>query len=284
MLTRQMVRFSAVAVIGFACVITSEASAQLVSAIDPPTVCFAEGPVKIEAGFGQSTFPEDVPCPGASGTCSKYNYRYSSTEGGNVRAFLSVSADLDIFAVTPAGSAIEDPSCGSIPANVRPGNRICEQRTIRWNSTGSTLDASVIVKRSVPRVSTAGARRGGGCGESEECWSPPIGQVCLIQGPGAAAAKFETFTSLRTDRVANNQCTAVVTTGPDGFVTDAAPPPEGEGCGYNADANVTINGQPRKNTTKLEPDTFGNGTTTCYRTSSGKAICYCKNPSSPCPN
>lgn len=284
MVTRWMIRFSAVAVVGLACAIASEANAQLFSALEPPTTCFSDGPVRIDAGLGQSPFPEDVTCPGgAGGTCSKYNYRFSSTEGGNIRAFLSVSADLNIYEVTPAAT-IEDPSCGSIPPTVRPGNRICEQRTIRWSPTASTLNASVIVKKSVPRVATAGVRRGGGCGEDDECWSPPIGQVCLIQGPGAPAAKFETFSSSRIDRVANNQCDAKVTLGPDGGVTDAAPPPPEQGCGYNPDANVTINGQQRKNTTKLEPDTFGSGTTTCYRTSAGKSICYCKNPSSPCPN
>ncbi len=291
MLTRKMVRFSAVAVVGFACVIASEARAQLVSALTAPTVCdFGEGTIRIEAGVGQMTFPSDVPCPGegASGTCSKYNYRFSSNGGNIVKSFLSVSADLDIFVAssgdgTPA--TIEDPSCGLPIPNVRPGNRICEQRTVRFNSTGTTIDASVIVKRSVPRVSTAGARRGGGCGESEECWNPPIARVCLIQGPGVPAAAFATTTASRTDRAANNQCDAPLTIGPDNQVLSGSPSPEGQGCGF-ADlllSSLTINGAPIRSTNGA-PFTFGNGTTTCYPTSNGRAICYCKNPSTPCPN
>ena len=234
MLTRKIVRFSAVALIGFACVMASEARAQLVSALTAPTVCdFNEGTIRIEAGLGQPTFPSDVSCPGegATGICSKYNYRFSSTGGNIVKSFLSVSADLDIFAAssgegTPA--TIEDPSCGTVPANIRPGNRICEQRTVRFNSTGSTIDANVIVKRSVPRVSTAGARKGGGCfGEGEECWNPPAARVCLIQGPGlpSTTTALIPLSSKATILVANGHCSIDVTyDGVGGFLSAMATP------------------------------------------------------------
>lgn len=276
MLTRRIVRFSVVAVVGFACMLATEARAQIVSGLTAPLSCtvpLGEGTLTVQAGPDGIPFPEIVPCPGegASGTCSKYTYKYMSSGGSINQTYLSVSSDLDIYATSPTAT-IENPSCAGegLP---KIGVFVCEQRQVRFGGgEGSMLTASITVERTVPRVSTVGARKG----------LFHLG-FCLIQGPGAPAAPFETFTQNRNDRVANNQCTAPVTVGPDGGVIDAAPPLE-EGCGYNPNATVTINGQERKNVTKLEPDTFGNGTTTCYRTSSGRSICYCKNPSSPCPN
>lgn len=274
MLTRKIVRFSAVAIVGIImCGVTIEAKAQIAPALTAPLSCtlsLAGAQLTIQAGADGLLFPHDVPCPLATGTCSEYTYRFTYAGGNISQSFLSVSSDLAIFEASPSG-AIEATSCIG-DSTTKVGLNVCEQRQVRFNEAASTVNAKVVVTRGTTRVSTAGARKG-----NSEAY-------CLIQGPGVPGVAFATSTASRTDRAANNQCDAVLTFGADNLVLSGVPDPN---CGF-ADIpldspELFINGKPIKSTNGA-PFTFGTGTTTCYPTSNGRAICYCRNPSTPCPN
>ena len=282
MLTRQIVRFSAVAVVGFACVIASEARAQIASladALTAPLSCtvpFAGGFLTVQAAFDNLPFPHDVPCananfPLATGICSEYTYHYSSSTGVNLsQSLLSVSSDLNIFEASPSGS-IEVASatvCGTGDTTSKIGVNVCEQREVRFNANATTVDAKVVVSRAAPRVTSAGARAGNSSA------------FCLIQGPGVPGT-FNTVARGGSEIVAGGKCVANLVRDTGGGVVSAIPDPN---CGFAEipSGSFQINGLPVRGADG-EPITYGD-TTTCYVQTNGKTSCYCKNPSTPCPN
>ena len=214
MLRSKIVRFSAVALVGFACVLATEARAQIFTAQTAPLSCTASlgggKTVTITAGADSLPFPHDVPCTNAPGTCSEYTYKFTTSNASILtRAFLSVSSDLDIFSTTPS-AAIENSTCEGDGGAPLIGRFVCEQRTVRFNQQPSGFMASVVVTRADPRVSTAGAI---------------VGLVqtgfCLIQGPGAPGNRIAPVNIKATRLLVHDQCSVDVTTGPDGSFTSA---------------------------------------------------------------
>ena len=211
MLTSKMVRFSAVALVGFACMLATEARAQLAPALTAPLSCtvpLGSGTLTIQAGADN---PRDVTsltassCP-ANTTCSEYTYIYNWTGGALSHSALSVSADLNIYAANPSAS-IEGPTSCSGDTSSKVGTNVCEQRQIRFNQNSSTINASVIVTRAAPRITTAGAVKG------------TASAYCLIQGPGVAGGTIAPVSFASTLLVAHGHCPVDVTTGPDGGFT-----------------------------------------------------------------
>ena len=275
MLTRQMVRISAVAIVGFACVIASEAPAQvpLAPALDAPSSCsltLSGASLTIQAGADLLPFPHDVPCTGAPATtCSEYTYRFTYAGGNISQSFLSVSADLDIYAANPSAAIEGAPSASCAgDSTTGIGVNVCEQRQIRFNEAASTVNASVVVKRAAPRVSTAGARKGNSSA------------FCLIQGPGVPSDAFTTFSTTRTDTVAGGKCSVSLTVGADGQPSSVSTtPPCITGVAAGLGLGLLVNGEPWQGSNG-QPITFGTGTSTCYPTRP-KATCVCT--AAPCP-
>jgi len=280
MVTRKMAQISAVALIVFGSVLVSEVRAQVIApAQTAPLTCtaplaFTTSSVTIAAMPGgiTNTFPYDVACPGGEGSiCSKYDYKFTSSEGSNLtKSYLSVSSDLDIYAVTPA-AFIENPTCEGDGNLI--GRFVCEQRQIRFNPQPSGFSASVIVTRTDPRVSTAGAIVG--------LLSTGF---CLIQGPGAPVNPFKAVTTASNQKAAGGKCDVTVTLGADGK-TPVKVETSTSDCAVASQVDLTVAGSGAGGGPFQDgaPITYGTGTTTCYPTKP-KPTCVCRNPSSPCPN
>ena len=283
MLTRQIVRFSAVAIVGIMCAVATEARADEngipialpASALTAPLSCLAPlgdgNSVTIAAvPMGSpATFPRDVPCPGEIGTtCSEYNYKFTSSNGSTLlKSFLTVSSDVVIYEASPSGSALFNECIADrAPTN---GLTACAQREVKFLSHASPLDAKVVVSRAAPHVSTAGSLVGFRSG------------FCLIQGPGVTGGTFNTVATGDSEIVAGGKCVANLVRGPGGSVAGAIADPN---CGFAEilTENFKINGLPVRGANG-KPITYGD-TTTCYIQTNGKTSCYCKNPSTPCPN
>ena len=282
MLTWKMARVSAVALVGIMCVVATEARAIVVEpppgplalALTAPLSCTAllpnESSVLVETvpGGDSLTFPHNVPCPTGEGTCSEYNYKFTSSSGFNLtNSWLSVSSDVTIHAASPSGSVI----IGECLADRTPtnGSTSCAQREVRFGSHASPLEATIIVSGSTPRVSTAAAFNS--YGQSG---------FCLIQGPGVQANPFTPFATTSNQQAAGGKCDVIVTNGANGrpvkIVTTT------EGCAVASQVDLTVNGLPFQDSAG-EPITFGTGTSTCYATTP-KPTCVCRNPATPCPN
>jgi hypothetical protein len=276
MMTSKMVRFSAVALVGFACMLATEASAQIVTAQTAPLSCsvpLGNGTLLVETvpGGTSSTFPHDVPCPGGGGACSEYNYKFTSSNGSKlIKSYLSVSTDLNIYSVSPP-SIIEDPSCKGDFDIPLIGRFVCEQRTIRFGSQPSGFSASVIVNHSAPRVATAGAFSG-----------LLNSGFCLIQGPGVPGGSFTPYAKSEDLTLAGGKLNVNITYGPDNK-------PNGGSCNLVQASGITcyettigpgnplmIAGQEVKD---FETITSGTNTSTCIKGNPTK--CYCTR--TPCP-
>lgn len=270
MVTRRMVRFFAIALVGFTCVLASEARAQLQPALTAPLICnlnLAGAPLTIQAAADGLPFPHDVPCPLATGTCSEFTYRFTYAGGNISQSFLSVSSDVAIFEASPSG-AIEATSCIG-DSTTKVGLNVCEQRQVRFNEAATTVNAKVVVTRAAARVSTAGARKG-----SSEAY-------CLIQGPGVPGDAFAAVPTTIEERVAGGKCNAHWTNNPAGKtigVTTSTP-----GC-FAGDGVVTaaVGG----GASELIQDsggatiTAGTGTSSC-KIVAGRSYCVCT--AGPCP-
>ena len=274
MVIRKMVRFSAVAILVFACALATEVRAQIIAAQTAPLSCtvpLGNGTLLVETvpGGNSSTFPHDVPCPNVGGTCSEYNYKFTSSSGNTLsKSFLSVSSDLAIFQTTPSAT-IEDPACKGDLDVPLIGRFVCEQRTVRFGSQPNGFSASVIVTRSVPRVSTSGSFVG-----------LLNSGFCLIQGPGVPGGAFTPITTTSNQKAAGGKCDVIVTNGANGRPVKIET--STEGCAVASQVDLTINGLPFKDSNGA-PITFGTGTSTCYATTP-KPTCVCRNPATPCPN
>ena len=223
MLRSKIGGFSAVALVGFACILATEARATegpLAQAQTAPLSCpnvpLGSGSLTVTAvPMGNpATFPHDVDCPGVGGKCSEYNYQFTAPNGNNfTKYYLSVSSDLNIYTVSPSAT-IESSACEG--DNILPliGRFVCEQRTIRFSSQPNSFPVSVIVSRSAARASTAGALTG--------LLQPGF---CLIQGPGALTDTVTPLIARPTSSticVAHGKCCMNVTYATDGGFTSAA--------------------------------------------------------------
>ena len=278
MLTRKMVRFSAVALVGFACVLATEARAQLSNGQAQTALLTCTAPLAFSnesvtvaaVPMGNpATFPHDVPCPSpATGTCSEYNYTFTSSNGSNLtKAYLSLSSDLNIYEVFPS-AFIENPVCEGDGNLI--GRFVCEQRQVRFNSQPSGFNARVVVTRSAPRVSTGGAIVG-------------LLQAgfCLIQGPGVPGGAFTSVSLSTSEQVAGGKCVADWSFNPAGIVTGVSTTTPGCTAGVGV---VTAN-LPNDSTELLQDSggatvTSGVNTSSC-KTVAGKSYCVCTR--APCP-
>ena len=211
MLRNKMVRFSAIALVGFASVLATEARAQLATALTAPFSCsvtLGSGTLTITAGADNPrdvTFATTPSCP-LNQTCSEYKYQYVWTGGTLSHSALSVSSDLNIYEATPSAS-IEGPTSCSGDTSTKVGTNVCEQRQIRFNQASSTINATVIVTRAASRITTAGSVKGN------------ASAYCLIQGPGVPGGTITPVSFASTLLVAHGHCPVDVTTGPDGGFT-----------------------------------------------------------------
>jgi hypothetical protein len=276
MMTSKMVRFSAVALVGFACMLATEARAQIVTAQTAPLSCsvpLGNGTLLVETvpGGTPSTFPHDVPCPGVGGTCSEYNYKFTSSNGSNlIKSILSVSSDLNIYSVSPS-SIIEDPSCKGDFDIPLIGRFVCEQRTIRFGSHPSGFSASVIVNHSAPRVATAAAFNQ---------WSQS--GFCLIQGPGAPGGSFTPYKKAAAQKLAGGKLDVLITYGPDNLPNGGACNPV-QAPGITCYETTIGPGNPLilfdQEIQDFKTITSGTNTSTCLKGNPTK--CYCTR--TPCP-
>jgi len=219
MLKSKMARFSAVALIGLASVLATEARAQTPVTLPATaliaTNTFTSGFLNVTAGFDNLPVPHDVPCPSpATGTCSEYTYRFTSTGGNISKAWLSVSSDVAIYEasvtapIASAGSVfIMECIADETPSN---GLTACAQREVRFSPNQATFDAKLVVSRSAPRVATASAFA---------AFQKKFG---LIQGPGVIGGTIAPITFKSKLLVANGHCPVDVTNGPDGGFTSLA--------------------------------------------------------------
>jgi hypothetical protein len=280
--TRKMVRFSAVVLVGFACVLATEARAQeapppLAQALSAPLSCQASLPnetsvlVETVPGGVPSTFPHDVPCPGDTGTtCSEYNYKFTSSSGFTLlNTWLSVSSDVTIYAAYPYGSVlIGECLADKIPPN---GLTSCAQREVRFNSHASPLEAKIVVSRSAPRVSTAAAFNQ---------WSQS--GFCLIQGPGAPGGSFTPYKKAAAQKLAGGKLDVLITYGPDNLPNGGACNPV-QAPGITCYETTIGPGNPLilfdQEIQDFKTITSGTNTSTCLKGNPTK--CYCTR--TPCP-
>ena len=232
MVTRRMIRFFAIALVGFACVLAREARADgpipvtlPAPALTAPLQCQAslgEGNLIVTAGFDGLAVPHDVTsltnplCPTGT-TCSEYVYRFAHSESNLSKAWLSISSDIAIYqaAITSPTQSSGSVFIGECLADKTPTNGLtaCAQREVRFSpGEGGTpqMDVKVVVTRSAPRVATIGAFAG--------IYNSGF---CLIQGPGAPGNTVTASTIKATKLLVHGQCSVDVTTGPDGSFTSA---------------------------------------------------------------
>ncbi len=272
MLTKKMARFSAVAIVVFACVLATEARGQLASALTAPLSCtvpFGSGTLTIQAGADGLLFPHDVPCPGGTGTCSEYTYRFTSSTGSTLsQSFLSVSSDLDIYVASPAGNIEVTGPNGACAGDdtTKIGVSVCEQRQVRFNSNASTLDATLVVTRAAPRVSTAGSRSGN------------KSAFCLIQGPGVPGGAFTPYSPAAILKLGGGKLDVSITYGADGRpVAGACVAGQANPCFSGIpEGDLVVNGEVLRD---FDTVTFGDNTTTCIK--GNPTRCYCTK--APCP-
>ena len=282
MLTRKMARFSAVALVGFACMFATEARATGggESPVGPPTLALT-APLFCEVSIGTktlrvdtvpmgtpATFPHDVPCPSpGTGTCSEYNYRFTIAPATTLsKSYVTISSDLAIYQASPGAIFINDCIADKTPTN---GLNACAQREAQFNSSASPLNASVIVTRSAPRVSTAGAFVGSSSG------------FCLIQGPGVPGGAFTSVSLSTSEQVAGGKCVADWSFNPAGIVTGVST--STPGC--TAGVGVITADLPTA-TNELLQDSGGATITSGVDTSSCKVVAgksYCVCTRAPCP-
>ena len=219
MLKSKMARFSAVALIGLASVLATEARAQqspiLVTLPAPALTAplsFTTGFLTVTAGADLLPVPHDVTgglCP-VGQTCSEYTYQFTST-GGNLSAvWLSISSDVAIYEASPAGSVFVMECLADRFPPVLTGVNVCQQREVRFLPNAPTFNAKLVVSRSAPRVATAVGFAG---------FSSAFG---LIQGPGVIGGTIAPITFKSKLLIANGHCPVDVTNGPDGGFTSLA--------------------------------------------------------------
>ncbi len=277
MLRSKIARLSAVAFGGIMCVLTTEARATgdfeipvalPAAALTAPLTCTAtvgSGTVTIQAGADGLPVPHDVPCPGGTGTCSEYTYRFTSSTGSTLlKSFLSLSSDVTIYEASPAGVIlINDCIADKTPTN---GLLACAQREARFNSSASPLNAKVVVSRSASRVATTGAFVGFHSG------------FCLIQGPGVPGGTFTPYAAASTLKLGGGKLDVSVTYGADGLpVGGQCLSGLGTTCFEGSPVgDLMVNGEVLRD---FKIITFGDNTTTCIK--GNPTRCYCTK--APCP-
>ncbi|MGH8551153.1 MAG: hypothetical protein ACRERU_21615, partial [Methylococcales bacterium] len=112
-------------------------------------------------------YPETVPCPGGIGLCSKWNFRYIWLNMNPSLAFVDVSSDQAILAVSNTGN-ISNAGAGESQSGSGVNN--FDLRWIKWSANSVTFNASVTTTSAQPRVASAGGKSGNFQG------------FCLIQG------------------------------------------------------------------------------------------------------
>lgn len=155
--------------------------AQLAPALNPPRICELNGTsgrkLTIVAGpdfNGGPTdladnFPETVPCPGGNGLCSQWNYRYIWLNMNPSLAFVDLSSDQAVFAISNGGNLS---SAGAGESQSGSGINSYDERWIKWSANAVTFNASVTTAMAQPRAASAGGKSGNFAG------------FCLIQGAG----------------------------------------------------------------------------------------------------